>query len=175
MEQDGHLLFHDHLYVPDEGTLCMQIIHNHHDHTTAGHFRETKTMELIHCRYHWPGLRRMVKDYVRSCTSCACTKAWCHKPYRLLKQLPILIHPWESVSMDFIEQLPVSDGFMVILVVVDRLTKQSLFIPTFNTIDAPQVAQLFLTHVFSKHGVLGHVISDHGAEFISHFFCSLAS
>src|SRR5258707_9007904 len=42
MEQDGCLLFHDCLYVPDEGMLCMQIIHNHHDHTTAGHFRETK-------------------------------------------------------------------------------------------------------------------------------------
>ncbi len=105
----------------------------------------------------------------------ACTKAQCHKPYGLLKQLPILICPWESVSMDFIEQLPVSDGFMVILVVVDRLTKQSLFIPTFNTIDAPQVARLFLTHVFSKHGVPGHVTSDHGAEFVSHFFHSLAS
>src|SRR5258708_976787 len=31
-EQEGHLLFHDRLYVPDEGTLCMQIIRNHHDH-----------------------------------------------------------------------------------------------------------------------------------------------
>src|SRR5258708_18484564 len=118
----------------------MQIIRNHHDNTTAGHFRETKTTELIHRRYHWLGLKHMVKDYMRSCTSCTRTKAWHHKPYSLLKQLPILICPWESVSMDFIEQLPVSDGFMVILVVVDRLTKQSLFIPTFNTIDAPQVA-----------------------------------
>ncbi len=140
MEQDRCLLFCDHIYVPDEGMLCMQIICNHHDHTTAGHFRETKTTELICRRYHWPGLRRMVKDYMRSCTSCACTKAWCHKPYGLLKQLPILIRPWESVSMDFIEQLPASDGFTAILVVVDRLTKQLLFIPTFDTIDAPQVA-----------------------------------
>src|SRR5260221_2703793 len=140
MEQDGHLLFHDCIYVPDEGTLRVQIIHNHHDHTTAGHFGETKTTELIHCRYHWLGLRCMVKDYMRSCTSCACTKAQRHKPYGLLKQLPIPIHPWESVSMDFIEQLPVSDRFMVILVVVDRLTKQLLFIPTFDTIDTPQVA-----------------------------------
>src|SRR5258708_1229593 len=136
MEQDGHLLFHDHLYMPDEGTLHMQIIRNHHDHTIAGHFRETKTMELIRCRYHWPGLKCMVKDYVR-----LCTKPWSHKPYGLLKQLPIPIHPCHSVSMDFIEQLPASDRFMAILVVVDRLTKQSLFIPTFNTIDPPQVAQ----------------------------------
>src|SRR5258708_38682583 len=77
--------------------------------------------------------------------------------------------------MDFIEQLPASDRFTVILVVVDRLTKQSLFIPTFDTIDAPPVAQLFLTHVFSKHGILGHITSDHSTEFISHFFHSLAS
>src|SRR5260221_13272910 len=39
----------------------------------------------------------------------------------------------------------------------------------------PQVAQLFLTHVFLKHGIPGHVTSNHGAEFVSHFFCSLAS
>src|SRR5260221_268275 len=175
MEQDRCLLFHNRLYVPDEGMLCMQIIHNHHDHTTAGHFRETKTTELIRYRYHWPGLKCMVKDYVGSCTSCMHTKARCHKPYGLLKQLPIPIHPWESVLMDFIEQLPVSDGFTAILVVVDRLTKQSLFIPTFNTIDAPQVARLFLTHVFSKHGIPGHVTSNRSAEFVSHFFHSLAS
>src|SRR5258707_8852522 len=136
MEQDGRLLFRDCLYVPDEGTLRMQIIRNHHDHPTSGHFRETKTTELIRRRYHWPGLKCMVKDYVRSCTSCARTKAWHHKPYGLLKQLPIPIRPWESVSMDFIEQLPALDGFMAILVVVDRLTKQLLFIPTFDTIDA---------------------------------------
>ncbi len=40
-------------------------------------------------------------------------------------------------------------------------------------VNAPQVVQLFLTHVFSKHRVLAHVTSDHGSEFISHFFCSL--
>src|SRR5258708_7515293 len=161
MEQDGCLLFCDCLYVPDEGMLRVKIICNHHDHTTAGHFRETKTTELICHRYHWPGLKCMVKDYVRMCTSCVCTKAWCHKPYGLLKQLPIPICPWESVSMDFIEQLPVSDRFIAILVVEDRLTKQSLFIPTFDTIDAPQVARLFLTHVFLKHGIPGHITSNH--------------
>src|SRR5260221_10452730 len=117
----------------------------------------------------------MVKHYMRSCTSCAHTKAQRHNPYGLLKQLPIPICPWESVSMDFIEQLPASDGFMAILVVVDRLTKQLLFIPTFDTIDTPQVARLFLTHIFSKHGIPGHVTSDCSAEFILHFFCSLTS
>src|SRR5260370_4192806 len=132
-------------------------------------------MELICCNYHWPGLRRMVGDYIRSCTSCAHTKVTHHKPYSLLKQLPIPGQPWESISMDFSEQLPASEGFTAILVIVDRLTKQSLFIPTHDMVDTPQLARLFLTHIFLKHGTLGHVTSDRGTEFVSHFFCSLGS
>ena len=75
--------------------------------------------------------------------------------------------------MDFIEQLPASEGFSTILVVVDQLTKQAIFIPSHDTVNALQVARLFLTHVFSKHGVLAHVTSDQGSEFVLHFFHSL--
>jgi len=66
--------------------------------------------------------------------------------------------------MDFIEQLPISDGFMDILVVVDHLTKQAIFILTHQTIDASTLTKLFVTHVFSKHGVPSHVTSDRGSE-----------
>ena len=57
--------------------------------------------------------------------------------------------------MDFIEQLPPSsnNSYTAILVVVDRFTKQSIFIPTFNTITSAQLVELFVVHVFSKHGV----------------------
>ena len=115
----------------------------------------------------------MVKDYVQSCTTCAQSKAPHHRPYRLLKQLPILEKPWNSISMDFIEQLPLSSSFTAILVVVDRLSKQSIFIPTHDTITSPELAKLFLLHVFSKHGVPAHITSDRGTEFMSHFFRSL--
>jgi IS30 family transposase len=75
--------------------------------------------------------------------------------------------------MDFIEQLLGSSGFTAILVVVCRLTKQSIFIPTYNTITLADLAKLFVLHVFSKHGVPSHVTSDRGSEFVSHFFRSL--
>src|SRR5260221_3509711 len=114
----------------------------------------------------------MVKDYAASCTTCTCTKSPRHKPYGKLKQLLIPSQPWSSISMDFIEQLPASEGFFAILVVIDSLTKQVIFIPSHDTANAPQVTQLFLTHVFSKHGVLAHVTSDHGSQVIWHFFCS---
>jgi len=103
------------------------------------------------------------------------SKPQCHRPYGSLQQLPIPEHPWNSISMDFIEKLPSSSGFDTILVIVDRLLKQAIFIPTHNTITSAELACLFVIHVFSKHGVPSHVTSDRGSEFVSHFFCSLGT
>src|SRR5258708_13505834 len=156
--QDEHLWFEECIYIPKP--LCLQLIHNHHDHPMAGHFGHHKTINLIHRSYHWPGLTRPLKQNIRSCMVCAHSKANWHKPYGFLKQLPIPPCPWESISMDSIEQLLTSEGNTAILVIVDHLTKQSLFIPTHDSIDLPELAQLFLTHVFSKHGTPSHVTSN---------------
>src|SRR5258708_6883631 len=102
----------------------------------------------------------MVKDYMASCATCTCTKSARHKPYGKLKQLPIPSQPWSSILMDFIEQLPASKDFSTILVVIDCLMKQVIFIPSHDTVNTLQVAQLFLTHVFSKHRVPLHITSD---------------
>ena len=55
--------------------------------------------------------------------------------------------------MDFIEQLLPSLGFTEILVVVDQLSKQAVFIPTHDTITSMQLTQPFMLHVFLKDGV----------------------
>ena len=72
--------------------------------------------------------------------------------------------------MDFIKKLPMSDGSNTILVIIDHLTKQSIFIPTVDTITSLMLAKLFVLHVFSKHSVPSHVTSNHGMEFVSTFF-----
>jgi len=77
--------------------------------------------------------------------------------------------------MDFIEKLPFFSSFDTILVIVDRLSKQAIFIPTQDTITSVELARLFVIHVFSKHGVPSHVTSDHGSEFVSYFFCFLGT
>ena len=76
--------------------------------------------------------------------------------------------------MDFIKQLSSSNGFTFILVIMDCLSKQGIFIPTHDTITSPELAKLFIAHVFSKHRVSSHVTSNRGLEFVSHFFCSLS-
>ena len=75
--------------------------------------------------------------------------------------------------MDFIEGLPLSDGYDTILVIVCHLSKMALFIMTHRDIDAEDLAMLFLVHVFSKHGTPSDIISDHRKHFISCFWSSL--
>ena len=77
--------------------------------------------------------------------------------------------------MYFIEQLPLSSGFTSILVVIDRLSKEAVFIPTTDNATAIDVADAFVTYVFAKHGIPLHVSSDRGLEFTSHFFRSLSA
>ena len=175
LSEDGMLLLNERLYVPDHDDLQLRVLWYKHDHPLAGHYSQNKTIEPIRRDYAWPGMHDFVKDYCNSCTVCGRIKPRWHKPYGLLKPLPIPERPWDSISMDLIEQLPASAGHTAILVIVDRLSKQGIFILTHDTLTAVQLAGLFILHVFSKHGVPGHVTSDCGSEFISHFFCSLGT
>jgi len=93
-----------------------------------------------------------------------------HRPYGLLRPLPVPEHPGHSISMDFIQQLPASNGFTNILVVIDRLSKEGVFIPTTDTLTAPDVADVFVSRTFSKHGIPLRVSFDRGSEFTSHVF-----
>ena len=128
------------IYVPDTPDLRLRILQHCHDHPLSRHFGQTKTLDLIRREYVWPNMRRFIQDYVKSCTVCARSKSTHHKPYGILQQLPIPEKPWNSLSMDFIEHLPLSAGFTSILVIVDRFSKLAIFIPTYDTISAPDLA-----------------------------------
>ncbi len=123
----------------------------------------------------WPSICSDCKQFVVQCILCTRNKPSCHRPYSLLQPLPILERPWHSISMDFIKQLPLSNGYTTILVVIDCLSKEGVFIPTTDTVTATDVADAFVSHVFSKHGIPLHVSSDRRLEFTSHFFRSLGS
>ena len=77
--------------------------------------------------------------------------------------------------MDFIEKLLSFSGFDIILVIVNWLTKQAIFILAHDIITSADLAHLFILYVFSKHSIPSHVISDRGSEFVSNFFWSLGT
>ena len=174
IDSKGFLLLDNEIYVPNTSDLRLQILQYKHDHPISGHFGQNQTMELVRREYIWLKLRDSIKSYIKSCTTCMHSKSQRHHPYGLLKQLPIPERPWNSISMDFIKKLPMSDGSNTIPVIINHLTKQLIFILTVNTIMSPMLAKLFVLHIFSKHGVPSHVTSDRSTEFISAFFHSLS-
>ncbi|MBW0511450.1 hypothetical protein O181_051165 [Austropuccinia psidii MF-1] len=68
--------------------------------------------------------------------------------------------------MDFITQLQLSNNFDSISIAVDRFSKMEIFIPTYGTITALDLAQIFISHVFSKTGLPISIFSDRGSLFV---------
>ena len=74
-------------------------------------------------------MKQDVESFIKQCYVCQQSKHSNTHPLGLLQPLPITEGVWRDLSMDFIEGLPKSQGFSVILVVVDRLTKFAHFLP----------------------------------------------
>ncbi|MBW0591003.1 hypothetical protein O181_130718, partial [Austropuccinia psidii MF-1] len=104
---------------------------------------------------------------------CSRNKNIHHKKFGLLKPLPIPSGPWICLSMDFITQLPLSNSFDSILVIVDRFSKMAVFIPTIASITSLDLAHLFIKNIFSKHGLPSSIVSDRGSLFVSSFWTNL--
>ena len=172
------------LYVPD-GVARLQVLETCHDSPLAGHFGISKTMQLITRTYWWPQIRKDVRNFIRSCDICFRSKIPLHLPYGKLQPLPIPKAPWQSISMDFIIDLPPSSGYDAILVVVDRFTKMAHFLPCRKDFISEDIAKLLLQEVFRHHGLPQQIISDRGSQFIAKFWkrlfellqvmCSLSS
>ena len=153
------------MVVPNDPKIKLDIFESRHDSPLAGHFGQEKTYQLIARDFYWPGMAKEVKDYVNRCYVCKRNKSSNHRKFGLLQPLPIAPTPWHSLSMDFISQLPLSDGHDTILVIVDRFSKMSLFLQTKTTCNSQDLANLFIEHVFSKHGLPDNIVSNRGSLF----------
>ena len=61
-------------------------------------------------------------------------------------------------------------GHDSIRVIVDHLTKSAHFVPINTRYLAEKYAELYISQVVRLHGVLRTIISDHGPQFIPHFW-----
>jgi len=72
--------------------------------------------------------------------------------------------------MDLITQLPESNGYNAICVIVNRLTKRTHFIPINNWFSSKDMAQLLYDKVYPLHRLPLQIISDKGVQYSAKLF-----
>jgi hypothetical protein len=83
------------------------------------------------------------------------------KPGGLLQPLSIPEWKWDNISLDFIVGLPLmARKFDSILVIVDRLSKSTHFIPVNSKYRVEKYVEIYITSVLYLHGVPKTIISD---------------
>jgi hypothetical protein len=141
-----------------------------HDYLVAGHLGFNKAYERLRKGVTWPEMYSKLKAYVRSCDSWQRNKTPNQKTIGLLKPLEIPTERFEQVSMDFIATLPVTkENHDAVMVIVDKLTKLVMFIPTRTDMDTVETAKKFLNNWYRWFGLPKKIISDRGGRFISRF------
>lgn len=170
--RDGLLFVGGKIYVPE--TLRGKVIYEFHDAPTGGHLGRDRTLSGIQQLYWWPGMRKTVESYIRTCDVCQRTKASTLKPPGLLHPIAPPYRNWQIISMDFITGLPrTARGYDSILTVVDTFSKMVHFIPCRSDVTAKQVARLFVDNIFRYHGLPEGIISDRDPKFTSDFWTEL--
>lgn len=106
-----------------------EILKELNDSPVGGHLGYEKTLQKVQGFFRWYGMHGDVKKYIRECHTCQTCKYETCPPPRLLQPLPIPSKVWADIVTDFIDALPPSQGFSVIMVMIDRLSKAAHFIP----------------------------------------------
>jgi cytochrome c1 len=141
--EDGLRYLDDRVVVP-AGEARQRVLEESHDSPYSGHFGKHKVEHHINREFWWSQWRKDAKNYMLNCPVCQRNKAQSVKKAGLLQLLPIPSFQWESVSMDFITQLPVTKaGNDAIVVFVYRLTKMVHFASTTTDVSTEGVARPF--------------------------------
>jgi hypothetical protein len=75
---------------------------------------------------------------------------------------------WRDILINFIVDLPSSNGFTNIIVVVNRLIKIRHMVPI-DSINAVLVAECFVRYIFKLHRLPNLIVSDYGSQFVLDF------
>ena len=165
IDEEGRLLFRGRRWVPNSEPLRTALIQEAHDSMLTGHPGREGTAAVLSRQFFWPNMLRDVRRFVRNCDVCRRMKAWRDRRQGFLKPLPIPDRLWREISVDFVTELPQSDGCTNLIVITDRLGKGVILEPM-RTIEAKDVARIFLRTFYRQHGLPAAIVSDRGPQFV---------
>ena len=100
---------------------------------------------MIRKDFFWPNMKKQVAEYLASCVECQQVKVEHQHPTGFLNPLSIPEQKWEVIDMDFITCLPKNvKQHDSIMVVVDKLSKASHFIPVKSNYKVVSIVDIFM-------------------------------
>lgn len=151
-------------YVPKGHRLSLlRVFHDEHEHVGAD-----KTVDLILKHFWFPGLRQFVVKYVAHCLICISKKRVPRAPQQPITSWEKPDVPFDTIHLDALGPLPLSDNYRFVLIIIDAFTKYSLLYP----ICRQDVAELkrVVTQAISLFGVPRLMVTDKGRMFESREF-----
>ncbi|QRW21929.1 Retrotransposable element Tf2 protein [Rhizoctonia solani] len=155
----GLLFYQGQIVVPDVGTLRTDLLWIFHNSPLAGHPGRQRTLELVSRNYYWPGIRADTYWHIDSCKTCQQIQ----KPkYASIPPQPLELpsRPWQHVLYNMIVDLPKDGSNNSILVIVDSFTKYVILVECSKKLKAPELADLFLRHVWKRYGMPEKTVLD---------------
>ncbi|MBW0485240.1 hypothetical protein O181_024955 [Austropuccinia psidii MF-1] len=77
------------------------------------------------------------------------------------------------LSIELITQLPLSNSFDSILVIVERFLNMAVLIPKILSVTSLEFANLLMKNIFLKNSLPSRILSDRGSIFVSSFWTNL--
>jgi hypothetical protein len=65
--------------------------------------------------------------------------------------LHVPLIPWDAVSFDYLTSILVSNGFDIVLIVVDHVTRMAIVSPRTESITTKEITSLLLHGVYGLH------------------------
>ena len=123
------------------------------------------THRIISKRATWPGMRKDIKEWTRSCLSCQAAKVTRHTRTPV-QPIPTPTDRFHTVHVDLVGPLPASRGHRYLLTCVDRTTRWGTAIPMPDSTSECTAAH-FLSGWVAHYGAPVTIITDRGVQFES--------
>lgn len=152
------------LVVPE--SLRSQVMYECHDSPTAAHSGIQRTIHRIAQHFYFPGMRRYVTEYLKTCTECQRYKSSNLKPPGLL-QTPVPAQRFEVIAVDLFGPLPKGPQNERWILIVEDIASKWVELFALTEATAENCSKTLVSEVFMRFGLPRRMISDNGVQFVA--------
>ena len=151
--------------------LQEQILEENHCKLMGGHFSGKRTYSTLAHHWWWDGMYADTLRYVKNCPECAIVSGTGRQHRPPLHPIPVK-RPFQIVGVDIMDLPRTSEGNKHVIVFQDYLTKWPMVYPLPDQ-KTHRLAQILVNEVIPFFGVPEALLSDRGANLLSHLMKDL--